>query len=795
MIFGRILLLPALLAGMVACGEVEKPRPEEPQEPISYANLFPLRCHLFTSLKVSAVQTDTPVVNYVWGAEDSPVALDVARGVKVGMLELQSGVGSSNGLFTLMTDLNVGDKCIIMFGAEKFELPAEQTSVPGSGIPGCLSAFSEPVTISGKMTECTLSFPFSILDIEISAPNGTPMCGAELVSVTIGSQSGLCGAYKVDADGIKPLDDASHTLVLRPSERTVIGTDACRLSATLFPNAFTKEGSIRVEAKDKDGKTTTMTATVPARPLSAGRMGTLTFICSGSEVVPADKTKPEFTFSTVEYKKTAEASSYSRITNNLAVDGMNWMPKLTVPTLDRWGGYDGVKPDEVCSKNPVGFWRTGKYKGHWVMVNPDGNVTILHGVNGVTPDRGKEISTVITRANYDNRFSSTTEWVQYANRVLVDYGFNFYSSNPNRIRRTREFISEDEAKIMHHYTGDAQLGEVSLAYLLRTFQYDYNHLTGVSPNTNEASVFTLMFDPGYLEFIDLLAKDAADLYRDDVNFIGYYTDNELQFRWASDSTPGIWLHQWIALPVGTGHPRANKYAREYAENFMKTRYSVEPLKANITAAMEEAFLEDISDYYYKTATEALRRYDPNHLIIGSRLHGKPKTLKAVHQACAKYCDVVSVNLYGVWEPDDTYFKNNFVSWTGGSKPFFITEFYTRDATLQYEGKPYANTGEGGGWIVKGQHPRGLHYQNFTRKAITYDHCIGWQWFQFTDDDLDGYGWNNKGLISPKYVPYTGVLEMMRQLHWNIYQILDYYYNPEGASSTAPENVNKSIWEY
>ena len=335
---------------------------------------------------------------------------------------------------------------------------------------------------------------------------------------------------------------------------------------------------------------------------------------------------------------------------------------------------------------------------------------------------------------------------------------------------------------------------MEILYLLRTFSWDYNSLTGKSFDAAKGSVFTLMFDPAYLDYIDALAKDGTALFKDDKAFIGYYIDNELQFRFASASTPAIYLKHWLALDTSSSSPRAFAYAKAYAENFMREKYNVEPLAANVTTAMDDAFLADICDYYYRTATSAIRKYDPNHLILGSRLHGKPKTLKQVHAACARYCDIVSVNVYGVWEPNDDYFISQFKSWVNSSKPCFVTEFYTRDALASFGGQSYGNTGEGGGWIVKGQQSRGQYYQNFVRKLISYDHCIGWQWFQMTDDYSETYGWNNKGVVNPAYEPYYGLTDMMRQLHWNIYQIMDYYHSPSGASSQAADSVQCVFWE-
>ena len=436
-----------------------------------------------------------------------------------------------------------------------------------------------------------------------------------------------------------------------------------------------------------------------------------------------------------------------------------------------------MAPDQIVSTNPAGFWRTGKYNGRWVMVNPDGNVTILHGINGVAPNSLKEARSDRGEEEYRKRFSNIGEWAGETDRILSDTGFDFYSVNLSRLNMYSTYYPEVQP-VMRGEQGESRRGQVEIAFLLRTFKNDYGALTGVNFSESDASIFTLLFDPGYLDYIDNLAEQATAPFRGDRAFIGYYTDNELQFRWASSSTPAIYLKHWIALDTSDGKPRAYAYARQYAENFMREKYGKEPLASNITSAMEEAFLLDVSSYYYKTVSETLRRHDPDHLILGSRLHGMPITLQTIHKACAEYCDVVSLNIYSVWEPDDSFFINQFKVWVP-AKPCIVTEFYTRDAETSYGGEKYANTGEGGGWIVASQASRGLYYQNFTRKLISYDHCVGWQWFQFSDDYRVGYGWNNKGIVNPAYEPYVDCTSFMQQLHWNIYQIMDYYHSPTG----------------
>ena len=55
--------------------------------------------------------------------------------------------------------------------------------------------------------------------------------------------------------------------------------------------------------------------------------------------------------------------------------------------------------------------------------------------------------------------------------------------------------------------------------------------------------------------------------------------------------------------------------------------------------------------YFRIVSHAIKKYDPNHLVLGSRFHGKALRLPEVLQGAGPYVDVVSINLYHVWTPD------------------------------------------------------------------------------------------------------------------------------------------------
>ena len=512
-----------------------------------------------------------------------------------------------------------------------------------------------------------------------------------------------------------------------------------------------------------------------------------------------DEEVEEFTYVTVEYRRKSNgAYPYGYETTNskqtLTVDGMNRMEKSSVNTHDRWGGNPDLKVADVRSSNPEGFWRTGKVGDRWYFINPDGNATVLHGVNGVSPDPARDGTTVETQQWYNSLFGGNVlNWAKYAGNILKDYSFNFFNVSPRRAKYYWDYMTNESTEMLRSPESEIENGQVETLYLLRTFAWDYYSHYGMSVPDTEYNKFILLFNPKYLEYIEKLAKEATAPYKDSKNIVGYFIDNELPFNSYQDKYPlkGIELEHFLTLV--DRFTDEFKGPREYAKKFMSDR-GVEPVKENITKALRDEFRYEVARYYYKTASEAIRKADPNHLILGSRLFDSSMYNEWTIKACAEYCDAVSVNYYNYWQPTEQYCKNQLGTWI--NKPFIVTEFYVKDENASYGSVPYENL-EGAGWIVKNQKARAHYYQNFCIRLLEMGNCAGWMWFEF----MDNYGsaasgstqWtgSNKGIVSARFELYEDCLQLMRQMHLNIYNVVDYFDgHGNNAGSTLDPYVQK-----
>lgn len=115
---------------------------------------------------------------------------------------------------------------------------------------------------------------------------------------------------------------------------------------------------------------------------------------------------------------------------------------------------------------------------------------------------------------------------------------------------------------------------------------------------------------------------------------------------------------------------------------------------------------------------------------------------------------------------------NWTSWSG--RPFLIAEFYTKG---EDSGLPN-NTGAG--WNVPTQQDRGYFYQNFAINLLQSKSCVGWHWFTYQDNDplnLNADPSNrdsNKGIVNSDFQLYTPLMDNIKKLNENVYQLIQFF---------------------
>jgi hypothetical protein len=429
----------------------------------------------------------------------------------------------------------------------------------------------------------------------------------------------------------------------------------------------------------------------------------------------------------------------------------NWQKKLTrtvtnlhgfkanAPVnISRWGGWQ----DHHESKGE-GFFRVKMAEnGRWWLIDPEGYRFIHVGVAGVY----KGIEKIAADTTRD-KFPSTKAWSDFTLKLLRDAHFNGLGGWTER-------TAIYDNPLVLPYT-------VSL-----DFAGDFGRKLGIT-HVNPGQIGYInevppIFHPDFPDWCDSYAKQKISELKEDPMLIGYFSDNELPFRREL-------LDNSLKLDPAI---KAVAPLREAAEAWVLARkgpkYNIN--QSQLSDEDRIAFLCEACDRYYRLVAHALLKYDPNHLFLGSRFHGRVTQEPTVFKAAGKYADVISVNLYHAWsaKPD------RLSMWTKESgRPILVTEFYAKGMDTGME------NANGAGWVVKTQQDRGAFYQNFTLSLLAAKNVVGWHWFKYRDNEhFDSQAQksnrdSNKGIVTWDYQPYIPLIDMMKELNVNVYPLTDF----------------------
>lgn len=391
-----------------------------------------------------------------------------------------------------------------------------------------------------------------------------------------------------------------------------------------------------------------------------------------------------------------------------------------------------------ASEEATGFFRTVQRGGRWWLVDPGGHLFIHRGVSSV-----RQIRSPGANQGMIARFGSEAAWAESTGKLLHQTGFNGLGAWC------------DEKKL--------QPNSSKLVYTkLWNFMSSYGKQRGgtyqKSGHTGYPNDCPFIFDPEFAAFCDVHAAGLATT-KDDPWLLGHFTDNELP--WNLDM-----LGNYLGLPE-------NDYGHRAAMLWLQQRHGANADPAEITAADRNDFVAYAADTYFSIVSSAIRKYDPNHLVLGSRFHGRAVRLPQLFEAAGKHIDVVSVNYYHAWTPDTEL----LASWANRSgKPIIISEWYAKAVDSKL-----ANT-SGAGWLVRTQADRAAFYQNFTLGLLESKVCVGWHWFRYSDNDPEEKGTDpsnldaNKGMVSNRYIPYRPLIIGMKDINSRTFGIIEHFDN-------------------
>ncbi|MCX5682896.1 MAG: hypothetical protein NT049_04340, partial [Planctomycetota bacterium] len=428
--------------------------------------------------------------------------------------------------------------------------------------------------------------------------------------------------------------------------------------------------------------------------------------------------------------KSKPASAWKEYPTRTLDQLANFKPVAAAPALSKYGGRTDRKA------NATGFFHAKKVGDRWWLVDPEGCLFIHVAVVSVGPG-----SSPAMKAGLKEKFGDQAKWAAATTQMLWDNGFNGAGawSNAPLLRAAPRPVA---------YT------------LIWNFMSSFGKkktLTHQQPgHTGYVNDCIPVFDPDFPAFCAEHAKALAAT-KDDPWLVGHFSDNEM---------PGMknLLDKFLALDAADP---AQAPGRRAAEAWMAKRKGKDASAKDLTDEDRDEFRGYVFETYFEITTKAIRKADPNHLCLGSRLHSNEKTSPATFRGAGKYLDVIAVNYYGVWTPEAQTLAN-WTAWSG--KPVVITEWYTKGADT-----PLKNS-TGAGWIVPTQNDRGLFYVNYTLALLESKTVVGWHWFKYMDNDPEDLSTDpsnrdsNKGIVTINCEPYAALMQHMSRLNRNVYAL-------------------------
>ncbi len=451
--------------------------------------------------------------------------------------------------------------------------------------------------------------------------------------------------------------------------------------------------------------------------------------------------------------------------------------ELASPAPDyNYSKYGGYKQKQVKG---AGFFRTQKIDGRWWFVDPDGYVFLAIGngsnsggggnfkfldqregwLKAMPPDEirqsnaqrggggafnaGARDSSAVNRGGgMGNRGGGAARDSSAVNRggATNRGGGSINFGAWNLYRRYGENYSQQNAvtnvKRMERWgvnTGSsnfAQTGNPKPHMLyLRGFEAP-DDLMGLAD----------VYAPGFASRMDSTMRLTLPQNKDNPWIIGYFVGNE-----------PAWINSEVRLcdMILTGRERP-----------IKTEL-VKFLQNGNTPERKKEFLHKTFNIFLQTVKTTMKRYDPNHLILGIRFGNLNSLDESMMKICHDAFDVLSFNCYDLAPNKEMMDRALRLS----DLPMIIGEFHFGTVDRGWAQSL---------WQVNSQADRGVAYSYYTEQGYSHPGLIGTAYFTWNDQDLmgrtiDGENYNC-GIVDVTDRPYKPQVAAMMETHKRLYSI-------------------------
>lgn len=434
---------------------------------------------------------------------------------------------------------------------------------------------------------------------------------------------------------------------------------------------------------------------------------------------------------------------------------------------DRYGGW-GAGP----IRQATGFFRTEKVNGKWWLVDPDGHLFFSHGIDCV---RALDSTPIDERSTWFKDFPGQRP--EFSEFLSTGYALKghyegrsprcFSFSGANLARKYGPDWKQACSEVIHQRLrswGLNTIGNWSDAgtFLMRRTPYTDALGSGrarlIQGSEGYWGRFPDVFDASFFDSLRRSMEDKQGKSAGDPWCIGYFSDNEMS--WGDDVSLAL-----AALKSGPDQAAKKVFLADLRSKYGEvaklnqvwgTDYATwDALSASRQAPDQRkartdltAFYSKAAEQYFRTVRRALKATAPNQLYLGCRFAWVNDLAAA---AAAKYCDVVSYNLYHRSVAD---FKFN----GGADVPLIIGEFHfgALDRGMFHTGLvPVAN-----------QEARAQAYKEYVLGAVRHPQFVGCHWFQYKDEPVTGRVYDEEnyqiGFVDVADTPYAETIAASRE---------------------------------
>ena len=389
-----------------------------------------------------------------------------------------------------------------------------------------------------------------------------------------------------------------------------------------------------------------------------------------------------------------------------------------------------VAGNPALKDQPTGFFRVARKNGKWWLFTPQGEAFYAVGIDHVnyTSHWCEKLGYAPMHRFAAKKYGSEEAWGRTALKRLQDWNFNTLTAGHS-------------PSLRHQKLAHIEFLNLGAEFANADTLVPKEHWTG----------FPNVFSPRFQKFCEKKAERLCGAMKDDPWLVGYFIDNELD--WFGKAPKGN-LRNW-ALGRPEGDP---------------ARLAAEQTDA-------DGFVRLLAEKYFAMTTAAIRKYDPNHLILGCRFAGDAPA--DIWDVCGNYCDVVTVNVYPRvdLETGDTSQAQRLLetAFSKAKKPLMVTEwsFPALDA-VDSEGKPLPSM-HGAGMRVDTQEQKTRCCEIMQTRLFTLPFMVGSDYFMWGDEPALGISSgfpedSNYGLVSESDQPYELLTRMFARVNAQVYQL-------------------------